>query len=1000
MAAIIKGGITVAEKVNVHINGTAHEVEKGTRILDYLLQQEMQHPHICYSDILGPVQSCDTCMCEVNGNIMRACSTVVEDDMKILTSSELAKNAQEEAMDRILENHLLYCTVCDNNNGNCRVHNTAEMMGVEHQTRPHRSKNYEVDISHPFYRYDPDQCILCGRCVETCQDLQVNETLTIDWESSQPRVLWDGGKSINESSCVSCGQCVSVCPCNALMEKSMLGNAGFMTGIEDDLLTPMIDLVKTVEPDYQTIFAVSEVEAAMRDTRIKKTKTVCTFCGVGCSFEVWTKDHEILKIEPSENAPVNSVSTCVKGKFGWDFVNSKERITSPLIRKGDVFVEASWDEALTLVAEKLGGIKQSYGSDSIGFIASSKMTNEENYLIQKMARQVFGTNNVDNCSRYCQSPASWGLQQTGGIGGDSGTIKDIAGAGLVILVGCAPAEGHPVLATRIKRAQKLHGQKLITVDVRRHEMGDRADLFVRPKQGTDYVWLSAITKYMIDQGWHNEEFIKEHVNQYDEFLKMIQPYNLEEAEKITGIYKETLIQMAEMIHDADGTAICWGMGVTQNIAGSHTSVAIANLLLATGNMMRPNAGAYPLRGHNNVQGAADMGTMPNIFPGYQSVTDEQIRAKFENAYGVNIPATPGIDNIQMLQAIDEGHMKAMFIAGEDMAWVDADSNHTQAMLEKLDFLVVQEIFLTTTAQFADVILPGAPSLEKDGTFTNTERRVQRLYQALELTGNSKPDWMILTELANKMGFDWNYSHPSEIFAEMASLTPFFSQCNYDVLEGWNSFNWGSTDGSNTPLLFTDGFNFPDKKARFGLFDYVAPVEFPEEFDLSLDNGRLLEHFHEGNLTHKSEGLNYKFPKVFVEVSPELAKERGVKDGSLVRLVSPYGAIRVPVLVTNRVEGKTVYVPMHSSSHESAVNLLTGGAVDVVTHTPAYKQAKVRMEILELDGENPLPKYNPRNATRTPQMGLEIYRKWERGDYAPIASVNEHVQPGLYDGRNA
>ncbi|MFL6557770.1 MAG: 2Fe-2S iron-sulfur cluster-binding protein, partial [Bacillus sp. (in: firmicutes)] len=332
----------MTEKVNVLINGTAHEVEQGTRILDYLLQQEMEHPHICYSEVLGPVQSCDTCMCEINGNIMRACSTVVEDGMDILTSSELAKQAQEEAMDRILENHLLYCTVCDNNNGNCRVHNTAEMMGVEHQSRPHRSKGYEVDMSHPFYRYDPDQCILCGRCVETCQDLQVNETLTIDWESGQPRVLWDGGKSINESSCVSCGQCVTVCPCNALMEKSMLGNAGFMTGISDDLLTPMIDIVKAVEPDYQTIMAVSEVEAAMRDTRIKKTKTVCTFCGVGCSFEVWTKDREILKIEPSENAPVNSVSTCVKGKFGWDYVNSQERITTPLIRKGDVFVEASW----------------------------------------------------------------------------------------------------------------------------------------------------------------------------------------------------------------------------------------------------------------------------------------------------------------------------------------------------------------------------------------------------------------------------------------------------------------------------------------------------------------------------------------------------------------------------------------------------------------------------------------------------------------------------------
>lgn len=986
--------------MHVLINGTTHELEQGTRILDYLLSQEIQHPHICYSEILGPVQSCDTCMCEVNGSLMRACSTVVEDGMNILTASLLAKKAQEEAMDRILENHLLYCTVCDNNNGNCQVHNTAEMMGVEHQTRPHRSKGYDVDMSHPFYRYDPDQCILCGRCVETCQDLQVNETLTINWESDQPRVLWDGGKSINESSCVSCGQCVTVCPCNALMEKSMLGNAGFMTSMKDDLLTPMIDLVKAVEPDYQTIFAVSEVEAAMRDTRTKKTKTVCTFCGVGCTFEVWTKDHQILKIEPSENAPVNSVSTCVKGKFGWDFVNSPERITSPLIRRGDVFVEATWEEALDLVVEKLGGIKDRYGSDALGFIASSKITNEENYLIQKLSRQVFGTNNVDNCSRYCQSPASWGLQQTGGIGGDSGSIKDIAGAGLVILVGCAPAEGHPVLASRIKRAHKLHGQKLITIDVRRHEMADRADLFVRPKQGTDYVWLTAVTKYMIDQGLHDETFIRNHVNQYDGFVKMISPYTLAEAEKITGISKEILIQIAEMIRDSDGTAICWGMGVTQNIAGSYTSVAIANLLLATGNMMRRNAGAFPLRGHNNVQGASDMGTMPNIFPGYQPVTESDVRAKFEKAYGVTIPAKPGLDNIEMLEAIDKGELRAMYIVGEDMAWVDADSNHTQNMLSKLDFLVVQEIFLSTTAQFADVILPGAPSLEKEGTFTNTERRVQRLYQALELTGNSKPDWWILQQVANRMGFNWNYMHPSEIFTEMASLTPFFTHCNYDVLEGWNSFTWGSPEGTDTPVLHMNGFNFPDKKARFGLYDYVPPVEYPEEYDLLLDNGRLLEHFHEGNLTHKSEGLQYKLPKVFVEVSPELAKERGVQDGTLVRLISPYGAVRVPVLVTDRMEGKTVYMPMHSASHESAVNLLTGGAVDVATHTPAYKQTKVRMEVLTIEGENPLPKFNPRNKTRTPQMGLEIYQKWERDDYVPIASVNHHVQPGLYDRRNA
>jgi len=973
--------------VSFDLNGERHAAEEGTRILDYLLQHGIEHPHICYSPELGPIQTCDTCMCEIDGKIMRACSTQLEEGMKILTASVLARGAQQEAMDRILENHMLYCTVCDNNNGNCRVHNTAEMLEIEHQTRPFREKGYEVDMSHPFYRYDPNQCILCGRCTEVCQDLQVNETLTIDWERDIPRVIWDDGKSINESSCVSCGQCVTVCPCNALMEKSMLGEAGFMSGIGKDLLNPMIGLIKEVEPGYSGIFAVSEVEAAMRETRIKKTKTVCTFCGVGCSFEVWTKGRKILKVEPSPEAPVNGISTCVKGKFGWDFVNSEERLTKPLIRRGDEFVESTWDEALSLVASRLGAIKQTYGGDALGFISSSKFTNEENYLMQKMARQVFGTNNVDNCSRYCQSPASWGLQATGGIGGDSGSIHDIASAGLVILIGCTPAEAHPVLATRIKRAKKLSGQKLIAVDLRKHEMADRADLFIRPRQGTDFVWLSAVAKYMIDQNWHHPDFIEAHVNFFPEYRQLLEKYTLEFAEQETGIAKETLMEVAKMIRDADGTVVCWGMGVTQNVAGSYTSTAIANLLLITGNFMRPGAGAFPLRGHNNVQGAADMGTMPDIFPGYQRVANDGIRAKFEAAYGVKIPAERGLDNIEMLRAAERAELRGMYIAGEDMAWVDADSNHTQDMLAKLDFLVVQDIFLSKTAQFADVILPTVPSLEKEGTFTNTERRVQRLYQVLAPLGDSKPDWWVFSQLAKRLGFAWDYSHPCEIFAEMASLTPFFAQCNYDVLEGWNSFQWGSPDGSNTPLLHVNGFNFPDKKARLALFDYVPPVPFPDEFDLTLDNGRLLEQFHEGNLTAKSKGIQYKLPEVFVEVSPELAQERGISDGTLVRLVSPYGKIKLRAIVTDRMQGKAIYVPMHSASHESAVNLLTGGAVDVQTHTPAYKQVKVRMQILEETGASPLPKYNPRYAKRNPQLGVQVERKWARVDYQPIADVN-------------
>ncbi|MCI2255285.1 formate dehydrogenase subunit alpha [Domibacillus sp. PGB-M46] len=974
------------EYIKIYLDHQEHHVQPGTSILEAVNQAGLALPQVCYVPEVDPIQTCDTCIVEADGKLVRSCATPVSHGMTISLSSDRAKAAQTEGMDRLLENHMLYCTVCDNNNGNCTLHNTVEMMGIEHQKYPFTPKAdpTEVDMTHPFYRYDPNQCIACGQCVEVCQNLQVNETLSIDWEAERPRVLWDKkGTTINDSSCVGCGQCVTVCPCNALMEKSMLGEAGFMTKMEPNLLNPMIDLVKDVEPGYSGIFAVSEIEAAMRETRTKKTKTVCTFCGVGCSFEVWTKGRKILKVQPTSKAPVNAISTCVKGKFGWDFVNSDERITTPLIRQGDEFVEATWEEALDLVASKLGGIKEQYGSHALGFISSSKMTNEENYLMQKMARQVFETNNVDNCSRYCQSPASWGLQQTGGIGGDSGTIKDIASAGLVILVGCAPAEGHPVLATRIKRAHKLHGQKLITVDLRRHEMADRADLFVRPKQGTDYVWLAAVAKFMIDQGWHDQAFVDEKVNFFDDYVKGLERFTLEFAEKETNIPKETLIQIAEMIRDADGTAICWGMGVTQNVAGSYTSAAIANLLLVTGNMARSGAGAYPLRGHNNVQGAADMGTMPNIFPGYQSVTNDEIRAKFEKAYGVAISPKPGLDNIEMLAAIDKGDLKGMYIAGEDMAWVDADSNHTQEMLAKLDFLVVQEIFFTTTAQFADVILPGAPSLEKDGTFTNTERRVQRLYQSLEPLGDSKPDWWIFMQMAKRFGYEWNYSHPSEIFAEMAGLTPFFSECNYDVLEGWNSFSWGSPDGTDTPVLFLDGFNFPDKKARFALFDYVPPVEYPAEFDLTLNNGRLLEQFHEGNMTNKSNGMNKKLPTVFVEVSPELAKGRGVESGSLVRLVSPYGSIKLNALVTDRVQGMEVYVPMHSTSHENAVNLLTGNGFDIITHTPAYKQTKVRMEVLSVSGENPLPKTSPRTKERHPQNGVEVERKWKRPGYVSL-----------------
>lgn len=973
----------------VHINDQPYECKDEMSIIELLNSFEITHPQICYLREVDPIETCDTCIVEVNGKLVRSCSTKVQDGMQIFTKSNRAEAAQMEAVDRILHNHLLYCTVCDNNNGNCKVHNTVAMMEIEQQRYPYEPKcsKDDVDFSHPFYRYDPNQCIACGQCVEVCQNLQVNETLSIDWERDRPIVLWDGGAKINDSSCVSCGHCVTVCPCNALMEKSMLGEAGYMTSMSDELQEPMIDFIKKVEPGYSSIMAISNIEAAMRETRTKKTKTVCTFCGVGCSFEVWTKGRQILKIQPISEAPVNAISTCVKGKFGWDFVNSEERLEVPLIRRGSSFEEATWDEALDLVAKRLNEIRNRNGRDGVGFISSSKITNEENYVIQKLARQVFQTNHVDNCSRYCQSPATDGLFRTVGMGGDAGTIKDIAQAGLVIIIGANPAEGHPVLATRVKRAHKLHGQKLIVADLRKHEMAERSDVFIRPKQGTDQVWLMAVTKYMIDKGWHDQSFIDDNVHYFDEFNKVLEQYTLAYAEKITGISQQTLIEIAEMIRDADGTCILWGMGVTQNTGGSDTSAAISNLLLATGNYRRHGAGAYPLRGHNNVQGACDMGTLPGWLPGYQHVTDDEARVKFEKAYGVPIQPYPGWDNIQMLQAVEDGKMKAMVVVGEDMALVDSNANAVDQTLSKLDFLVVQDIFFSRTAQYADVILPAVPSLEKEGTFTNTERRVQRLYEALPPKGNAKPDWWIVQEIANRLGANWNYDGPAQIFEEMASLSPIFAKANYDELTDWNSFLWGSVTGESTPLLYEDGFNFPDRKARFALSHWVEPVQFSEEYDLHINNGRLLEHFHEGNLTNKSEGIQQKVPEVFVEVSPELALERGVKDGSVVRLISPYGALKVPVVVTDRVRGNELFLPMNSVQKESAINFLTGPATDQRTNTPAFKQTMVKMEVLKKDGNNPLPPSNHRNKKRNPQNGVEVERKWQRADYVSLTDEN-------------
>src|SRR6202044_3096470 len=447
--------------------------------------------------------------------------------------------------------------------------------------------------------------------------------------------------------------------------------------------------------------------------------------------------------------------------------------------------------------------------------------------MQKLARAVIGTNNMDNCSRYCQAPATVGLFRTVGYGGDSGSISDIEAADLVLIVGSNTAESHPVLATRVKQSHKLRGQKLIVVDLRKHEMAHRADLYIHPKPGTDLIWMSAVTKWIFDQGLEKKEFLAKWVNKIDEYRKSLEPFTMEYASRKTGLSLETLEQLARMIVEAKSMCVLWAMGVTQHSMGSDTSTAISNLLLTTGNYMRPGTGAYPLRGHNNVQGASDHGAMPNFLPGYQHVDDPEVRTRFEAGWKVSLPSTKGLDNHEMIDAIHEGKLKAMYLFGEEISLVDSNANFVEDGLSKLEFFVVQDIFFGHTCQYADVVLPASPSLEKEGTFTSTERRIQRLYEVFEPLEGSRPDWKIIQDIANHLGAGWKYEHPSQIYEEIAAVTPLYAGVNYDRLEGYKSLQWPvAADGSDQPLLYTKNFPFPDGKAKLFPVSWSGTVEAP------------------------------------------------------------------------------------------------------------------------------------------------------------------------------
>jgi formate dehydrogenase major subunit len=969
----------------------------GLPLIDFLALHDVHLPHVCYHRALGAIQTCDVCWVEAGGQLVRGCTLRSADGLAVSSAGGPAKAAREEGMDRLLAKHELYCTVCEHNTGDCTLHNTMADMHLPIQKYEYRRKPYPKDTSSPFYTYDPDQCILCGRCVEACQNVEVNETLTIDFTMEHPRVLWDGGMSVDESSCVSCGHCVTVCPCNALLECTMQPDAGPFTSIPEPIKRPMINIVKALENTIGAlpVTGLSLMDMHARQQEIKRTKTVCTYCGVGCSFEMWTRDRQLLKVQPVVDAPVNGISTCIKGKFAWDFINDSQRLTKPLIRDNDRFREATWDEALALVARRLLEIRDTHGPEAIGFVGSSKASNEEAYLTQKIARLIVGTNSVDNSSRYCQNPATMGLFRTVGYGGDAGTIQDLEAADLVVIVGSNTAENHPVIASRIKAAHKHRGQKLLVVDPRRHEMAERADLHLRPKASTDLVWASAMSRYMFDHGYADDAFLAARVNQVDEYRRSLEPFTLDFAERVTGIPRDQLVVAAEMIGQAKSMCIVWAMGITQHSHGADASTALSNLLLVTGNYGRPGTGGYPMRGHNNVQGASDFGCLKNVYPGYEKVTDPQARAKWAKAWGVapeQLSDKIGEGNFMMVEEAAQGRMKALYVIGEETAFSDADSENVHKAFSDVDFLVVQDIFLSRTAEFADVVLPGCPSVEKDGTFVNTERRIQRFYEVMPPLGDSRPDWRILTDLARYMGHDWGYTHPSQIMDEVAGIATMFAGVSYDRLEGWQSLIWPmKPDGTDTPLLYTDRFHTDDGKAVLHLLEWKPPEEEADgEYDLIADNGRMLEQFQSTNQTGRGPRIWREAPNWFVEISPELAQRRGIENGAWVRLTSRRGSADMIALVTDRVRGNTLFLPIHQG--KPGVNEMTGEHHDPDVNTPAYKELAVRIERLPRgNGGDPLPPNNCRNGKRTPAIGVDVTVKWARADYVPPPEDAPHPE---------
>lgn len=884
------------KKIELIIDGQGVEAREGMTVLEAAQAAGIYIPTLCADPDLEPYGACRLCVVEIDKvrGLPTACTTLATDGMTVRTETAAVNKVRCTAVELLIADHPRDCLTCPRNQ-QCQLQEVTAYLGITRQRFHQTTRLLPVDTSNPFFDLDPNYCILCGKCVRICNEVQGVGAIDLTFRGYASQVSPFGGRLLIDSNCESDGECVVHCPVGALRPKN------------------------SRQP-------------------VREVATICVYCGVGCGIYLGIRNDRVISVRGRREGSVNNGSLCVKGRFGIsEFIHHPERLTTPLIRRDGELTEATWDEALELVAAKLAD----YGKDEVAVISSAKCTNEDNYVAQKFARAVLGTNNIDHCARLCHAPTVVGLVQCFGSGAMTNSISEISDAACILAIGTNTTEAHPIIGLEVKKAVSK-GAKLIVANPREIDLVRFADLWLRHRPGTDVVLLMGMMRVIVDEGLSDLSFIEQRCENFDAFRESLKNFSLDFVERITGVPRNKIVEAARIYATDKPSSLLYAMGITQHSHGTDNVIATANLAMLTGNIGQPSSGVNPLRGHNNVQGACDLGALPNVYPGYQAVADPAIRDKFEAAWGCSLPSAPGLPITEIIPAAYQGRIKALYLIGENPTLSEPDAGHAREALEKLEFFVVQDIFLTETARLADVVLPGATFAEKDGTFTNTERRVQRVRKAIEPIGNSKPDWWITGQIAQRMGGKgFDFAHPSQIMEEIASLTPSYGGISYNRLDN-GGLQWPcpTQDHPGTPILHIK--QFTRGKGRFTPLEYKPPVELPDdEYPLMLTTGRSLYHFHTGTLTRKVKGLNILRGEGLVEINPEDASALGITDGEMVKIVSRRGKIKAKARVTGVSPRGVVYMNFHFA--ESPTNLLTNPALDPISKIPEYKVCAVRIE---------------------------------------------------------